>query len=101
MEGSHTGAVCRNLKKIMEDCFPWEGSHAGAGEEREKEEAAEVKCDELTTAPLIPHLPVTEGRRVLFSLPSPAEEGVMEELGRHLASSQPTKIIAGFTHLLC
>jgi len=38
------------LEQSMEDCPPWEGPHAGAGEEREKEEVAETTCDELTAA---------------------------------------------------
>jgi len=46
----------------MENCLPWERSHAGAGEEceessPEEEGAAETTCDELTTTP-IPSGPV-------------------------------------------
>lgn len=59
VERTHIGAVSVNLKKVMKDCFLWEGSHAGAGQEQKTEEAAEMKPDELTTTPFIPHLPVT------------------------------------------
>ncbi|KAK4827778.1 hypothetical protein QYF61_021731 [Mycteria americana] len=45
------------LKKFVEDCLPWEGPHAGAGEEceessPEEEGAAETTCDELTATPI-------------------------------------------------
>jgi len=36
----------------MEDCLPWEGPHAGAGEESEEEGAAETMCDGLTATPI-------------------------------------------------
>jgi len=35
------------LENFMEDCFPWVGPHARAGEECEEERVAEM-CDELT-----------------------------------------------------
>lgn len=51
------------LEKSLEDCLPWEGPQAGAGEEGEEEGAAET-CDELTTT-LITYPPVPlVGRRV-------------------------------------
>ena len=31
------------LEKFMNDCIPWVGPHAGAGEEHEREGAAEMK----------------------------------------------------------
>jgi len=34
----------------MENCLPWLGAHAGAGEECCEEGAAERTCDELTVA---------------------------------------------------
>ena len=36
----------------MEDCLLWVGPHTGAGEECEKEGAAETTCDELTPIPI-------------------------------------------------
>jgi len=45
------------VEKLVEDCLPREGPHAGAGEECEEEGAAETTCDELTTTP-IPRSPV-------------------------------------------
>lgn len=44
------------LEKLMVDCLPWEGLHAGAKCE-EKEGVAQTTCDELTTTP-IPCSPV-------------------------------------------
>ena len=35
----------------MKNCSPWEGPHAGPGEECEEEGAAETMCDELTATP--------------------------------------------------
>jgi len=50
------------LEKFREDCIPWEGAHAGTGEDCEEEGAAET-CDELTATP-ISHRPVPlRGRR--------------------------------------
>ncbi|KAK4806933.1 hypothetical protein QYF61_027300 [Mycteria americana] len=44
------------LEKVVKDCLLWEGPHTGAGEEREEEGAADMKCYELTATPpfLIP-----------------------------------------------
>lgn len=42
----------------MEDCFHWEGPHAGAREECEKEAAADIRCSELSKNP-IHHHPVS------------------------------------------
>jgi len=39
----------------VKDCILWEGSHAGAGQQREEERAAETKHCELTTP--VAHLP--------------------------------------------
>jgi len=51
------------LEKFVKNCLPWDRPQAGAGEECEKEGAAETPCDELTTTP-IPHPPAPlEGRR--------------------------------------
>jgi len=49
----------------VKNCLPWEGPHAGAGEEceespPEEEGAADTTCDELTIAP-IPHAPAMLG----------------------------------------
>ena len=40
----------------LEDCLPWEGPHTGAGEECEKEGAAERMCNELIMTPVDPSL---------------------------------------------
>jgi len=58
------------LKKFMEDYLPWEGSHAGAGEEceessPEEEGVAETTCDELSARP-IPHPPEGRGGGMVF-----------------------------------
>ena len=70
--GPHTGAHGYFLKQlwpvqspcgsrfILEDCVPWEGPHAGAGEQREEDGAAERSCYGLSAAP-IPHLPAPLG----------------------------------------
>jgi len=51
------------LQKFTEDCVPWEGPHARAGEECEEEGAVETICDELT-ATAVPHPPaLLEQRR--------------------------------------
>jgi len=50
------------LEKFVEDSLPWEGPHTGAGEECEKEGAAETTCDELTTTP-VPCPPALLGGR--------------------------------------
>jgi len=52
----------------MEDYLPWEGPHAGAGEEceessPEEEAAAEMTCDELTTTPIPCPPELLRGRR--------------------------------------
>lgn len=39
----------------MEDCLPWVGPDAGAGEECEEEESVETTCDEPTTTMLLHH----------------------------------------------
>ena len=46
----------------MQDCLPWEGPHAGAGEECEEQGAAQTACDELTVTP-IPCAPALLGGR--------------------------------------
>ena len=51
------------LEKFVKDCLPWVGPHAGAGEEREEEGAAETKRQERSASPL-PHSPLPlAGRR--------------------------------------
>jgi len=45
----------------VKGCLPWEGPHAGAGEECEEGGAAERTWYGLTTAP-VPHPPAPLGR---------------------------------------
>jgi len=42
---------------FLQDFSPWERPHAGAGEQGEKAEAAEMSCYQLITTPT-PHSPV-------------------------------------------
>ena len=49
------------LEQFTKDWVPWEGPHAGAGEDSEEEGASETKCYELTATP-IPHLSCTTWR---------------------------------------
>ena len=63
------------LEQFVEDCLPWVGPHAGAGEEHEEEGAAETMCDELTTTP-VPHPPAPlGGGREIGSEVEPRKKG--------------------------
>jgi len=53
---AHAGAIIEKL------CM-WEGPHAGAGEECEKEGAAEMECYELTETPILCPSALFGGRR--------------------------------------
>lgn len=49
------------LENFTEGCISWEGPNAGAREQHEEEELAEVKHDEMTTIPIL-HIPCTSWR---------------------------------------
>ncbi|KAK4821782.1 hypothetical protein QYF61_002198 [Mycteria americana] len=80
------------LEQFVKNCSPWEGltlekflkdcllsvePHAGAGEEREEEGAAESTCDELTTTPISsPPVPLEERRKRNFGEFSPFSQKI-------------------------
>jgi len=73
------------LMRFTEDFLPWEGPHAGVGEEceessPEEEAAAETMCDELTTVPT-PCPPVLLGGRRQRKIRSEVEPGKKGRVG--------------------